>query len=122
MDQRGGEASVGMRGALARVSVPRAAAPIDEIGGRLGVHPFPPYIAVGCGCDVGEDGSALLEHPNRVRIGAGARSRRNAEVAGFGLNRPETAGGPDAQPCDILTDGEAAPSLERTRPHDHAET
>src|SRR5689334_8848133 len=110
-----------MSGALAGVPVPRATAPIDEIRGRLGVHPLPPYVAVGCGRDVGEDGAALLEHPNRVPIGAGARSRSNAEVAGFGINRPETAVGADAEPCDILADGEDAPSFERSRRVEHRE-
>ena len=52
---RRGEAGVRVRGLLGRARRPRAALPVDELGGGLAVLALPPHVAVRGQRDVGED-------------------------------------------------------------------
>ena len=87
---RRGEAAVRVRGLLRRRRRPRPPLPVERLGRRRIVVPFPPRRAVGPQRHVREDRVAL-DHVERGRIGLPARAGDHAEEARFRVHRPEPA-------------------------------
>ena len=110
LNQGGRKAAVPVR-AQDRVAVgvhgvgsPRFALPVQRLGRRLVVMPFPPHRAVFLQHDVGVDRVAgdRLYH---ARVGLRARPRRHAEETRLGIDRPQLAVGVDLHPGDVVADG-----------------
>ena len=90
------------------IGVPGISLPIKRVLGRVLIQPFPPDgIVVEVERDIGEDGVAG-GGGQRVGVGLGVGSGRDAEEALFGVDRVETSILADAHPGDVVAD---APGL-----------
>ena len=108
----------GMRGLLGGGRRPRPALPVDGLGRRRVVVPFPPRRAVGPQRDVGVDRVAA-NHLERRGVGLVARARRDAEEPGLRVHGPQPAVRPGAQPRDVVADGPDLPARHGCRRHQH---
>ena len=120
--RRRGEAGVGVRRLGARLGRPVVALPVDRVRRRVAVHALPPHVAVVGERDVGED-RVGPDRLHRVRVGRVRRARRDAEVAGLGVDRVELAVGARLDPGDVVADGRDLPAFvgERRRRDEHRE-
>jgi hypothetical protein len=71
---------------------------------------FPPGLVVGGDRDIGEDRVAI-EHGERVRVGLGTGAGRDAEVAGFRIDRVQATVRTGLHPADVVADGEDLPAV-----------
>src|SRR5262245_9245746 len=89
-------------GRLAIVCRPEPALPVDQAGGRLAADSFPPWLAVGSECHVGEQ-AVVIECGNCIWITRWTGSRRDTEEPCLGIYRPQSAVVTDAKPRDVVT-------------------
>ena len=97
--RRNREARIRMRGRTV-LGVVRAALPV--LHRRTG-QAFPPRLVVVGDGDVGED-RIVFRRRERVRIRRCAGARRDAEVAGFRIDRPQASVGTRRHPADVVAD------------------
>ncbi len=112
------EAAVRVRGLLGRRRRPRASLPVERLGRRRIVVPFPPRRAVWPQRDVRVDRVAP-DHVEGRRVRPAARSGRDAEEAGLGVHGPQAAVVARAQPRDVVADRAGFPAGHRRRRHEH---
>ena len=101
---RNGEASIGVSRPPGRSRSPRAAQPVDQLGGLFAGHLLPPYVAVESARAIGEDGiPGRGEHGVGVRPHAGSGS--HTEEAALGIDGVKAAIGAELHPGNIVADG-----------------
>ena len=81
---------------------------------------FPPDRSVGSQRHVREN-SVSRDRPHGVSVGVRTGARRDAETAGFRIDRPKPTVLTDAQPGNIIADGVDLPALHGRRRHQHRE-
>ena len=97
---------------------PVLALPVDGVRRRVLGHAFPPHVAVVGQRDVGED-DVFLQGGHRVVVGLFVGARRNAEEAGFRVDRVELAVFAGFDPGDVITDCCDLPATEALRRDEH---
>ena len=107
------EAAVRMRGLLRRRRRPRPSLPVERLGRRRIVVPFPPRRAVGPQRHVRVDRVAL-DHVEGVRVRLAARAGHDAEESGFRIHRPQPSVRAGPQPGDVVADGPSPSSRAST--------
>mmetsp|Transcript_878 Transcript_878/g.2015 ORF Transcript_878/g.2015 Transcript_878/m.2015 type:complete len:634 (+) Transcript_878:965-2866(+) len=127
----GGHREAGVRvgglgaGGLGDLGCPVLALPVDQVGRkglvrRVGLHAFPPHVAVVGQRHVREDHVAV-QAGHAVRVGLVVGARRDTEIAGLGVDGSQRAVGLRLDPGDVVADGRDLPALEARRRHQHRE-
>ena len=111
-----GEAGIGMGGGIGALGRPGTATPVGQLRGLLVGQTFPPDVAVGRQGDVGED-HVLVQGLDGVLVGADAGARRDAEEAGFRIDRIETAVVAEAHPADVVAHRLGFPAVDGRLQH-----
>src|SRR6266511_6373773 len=95
---------------VAALRVPWLAAPIHSVAGDGIAMTFPPDGSVRSQRHVGEN-AVSRDRPHCVAVSVRTGARRDAETAGFRIDRPKPAVRTDAQPGNIIADGVDLPAL-----------
>ena len=101
---------------------PVFALPVDQMcgHGQIGLHAFPPDVAVVGQADIGEN-RVFVQAQHAVRVGQHVGARCNAKVTSLRVDGIHFAVSPGFDPGNVVANGRDFPALKTCWRHQHRE-